>query len=107
MPRWSVLKTFPRCAARWLTELIVVKALAALSVAELVLFSVPAIVGYRYLGQYAEAPMYASLQENFKKGGFGPVIVPTVIVREDACRRWLTRTRSASSTRTRRPNSCE
>ena len=24
--------------------------------------------------------MYASLQENFKKGGFGPVIVPTVII---------------------------
>jgi len=38
------------------------KALAALSVAELVLFSVPAVVGYRYLGQYAEAPMYASLE---------------------------------------------
>jgi len=56
------------------------KALAALSVAELVLFSVPAVVGYRYLGQYAEAPMYASLEKGFKKGGFGPVIVPTVII---------------------------
>lgn len=34
-----------------MTGLIVAQALAALSVAELIIFSVPAIVGYRYLGQ--------------------------------------------------------
>lgn len=56
------------------------KSLAALAVASFVLFTVPAIVGFRYLGQYAEAPAFGSLEENYKKISFGFVIVPTIVI---------------------------
>jgi Transmembrane amino acid transporter protein len=56
------------------------KALAAFSIASFVLFLVPAIVGFYYLGQYAEAPAFGSLQEHYKQVSYGPVIVPTVVI---------------------------
>ncbi|KAI1610475.1 transmembrane amino acid transporter protein-domain-containing protein [Exophiala viscosa] len=56
------------------------KALAAFSIASFVLFLVPAIVGFYYLGQYTEAPAFGSLQEHYKKVAYGPVIVPTIII---------------------------
>lgn len=56
------------------------KSLAALAVASFVLFTVPAIVGFHFLGQYAEAPAFGSLQDNYKKISFGPVIVPTIVI---------------------------
>lgn len=56
------------------------KALYALTVAEFILFAVPAVVIYRYTGQYTEAPAFGSLQPNFKKISFSFVIVPTVII---------------------------
>lgn len=56
------------------------KALAAFSIAAFVLFLVPAIVGFHYLGQYTEAPAFASLQHHYKKVSYGPVIVPTIII---------------------------
>lgn len=56
------------------------KALAAFSIGSFILFLVPAIVGFYYLGQYAEAPAFGSLQEHYKKTAFGPVIVPTIII---------------------------
>lgn len=56
------------------------KALAALAIASFVLFTVPAIVGFAYLGQYAEAPAFGSLQENYKKIAFTIAIVPTFVI---------------------------
>lgn len=38
------------------------KAIAALAVASFVLFIVPAVVGFAYLGQYATAPDFGSLE---------------------------------------------
>ncbi|BEJ17198.1 hypothetical protein CspHIS471_0605990 [Cutaneotrichosporon sp. HIS471] len=57
------------------------KALAALTVLEMVLFLVVSVVGYHYLGQYAEAPLVGSLLEvKHRKAAFAFVIVPTVII---------------------------
>lgn len=56
------------------------KALAALAVASFILFTIPAIVGFKYLGQYAEAPAFGSLQENYKKIAFTIAIVPTFVI---------------------------
>jgi len=57
------------------------KALAALTVMELILFTVTAAVGYRYLGQYATAPSIGSLSEPWaRKAAFAFVLVPTVVI---------------------------
>ncbi len=57
------------------------KALAALTALEMVLFLVVSVVGYHYLGQYAEAPMIGSfLDVKHRKAAFAFVIVPTVII---------------------------
>jgi hypothetical protein len=57
------------------------KALAALSVMELVLFTVVAAVGYNYLGQYSTAPSIGSLLEPWqRKSAFAFVMVPTIII---------------------------
>ncbi|GMK57551.1 hypothetical protein CspeluHIS016_0403850 [Cutaneotrichosporon spelunceum] len=57
------------------------KALAALTVLEMVLFLVVSVVGYHYLEQYAEAPMVGSLLDvKHRKAVFSFVIVPTVII---------------------------
>ncbi|CAO1623745.1 unnamed protein product [Parajaminaea phylloscopi] len=56
------------------------KALAALAVASFVLFIVPAAIGFAFLGQYATAPAFGSLETVYKKASFGPVIVPTLII---------------------------
>lgn len=57
------------------------KALAALTFLEMILFLVVSVVGYYYLGQYAEAPMIGSLLlEKHRKAAFAFVIVPTVII---------------------------
>lgn len=56
------------------------KALSALAIASFVLFTIPAIVGFRYLGQYAEAPAFGSLQTNYKKISFTIAIVPTFVI---------------------------
>jgi len=57
------------------------KALAVLTVAEVVIFTVAAVVGYAYNGQYSTAPLIGSLQEPYmKKSAFAFVIVPTVII---------------------------
>jgi hypothetical protein len=56
------------------------KALAALAGASFCLFIVPAVVGYAYLGQYAEAPAFGSLETLYKKISFAPVLVPTIVI---------------------------
>jgi hypothetical protein len=57
------------------------KALAALTALEMVLFLVVSVVGYYYLGQYAQAPMIGSFLEPWmRKSAFAFVIVPTVII---------------------------
>ena len=57
------------------------KALAVLTVAEVVVFTIAASVGYAYNGQYSTAPLIGSLQEPYmKKSAFAFVIVPTVII---------------------------
>jgi hypothetical protein len=45
------------------------------------LFIVPPAIGFRYLGQYSTAPAFGSLgPEQYKKGSFAFVIVPTIII---------------------------
>ncbi|WVQ75333.1 hypothetical protein IAR50_004950 [Cryptococcus sp. DSM 104548] len=57
------------------------KALAALTIMELILFTITAAVGYYYLGQYATAPVIGSLSNSaHKKASFAFVLVPTVII---------------------------
>lgn len=57
------------------------KALAALSIMELILFCVTAAVGYYFLGQYATAPVIGSLSEPWaRKSAFAFVLLPTVII---------------------------
>lgn len=56
------------------------KALAGLSIFSFILFIIAPVVGYYYLGQYAEAPSFGSLQPIYKKAGFAFVIVPTIII---------------------------
>lgn len=57
------------------------KALAALSVASFVLFIVPTIIGYHYLGQYATAPAFGSLADRIHiKVSFAFVMVPTLVI---------------------------
>lgn len=57
------------------------KSLAVLTVLSVFLFIVPPAIGYRYLGQYSTAPAFGSLgPDNYKKGSFAFVIVPTIII---------------------------
>ncbi|KAK4686785.1 hypothetical protein P7C73_g3340, partial [Tremellales sp. Uapishka_1] len=56
------------------------KALAGLAGMSFVLFIVVPIVGYRYLGQYATAPSFGSLEPVYKKASFAFVIVPTIVI---------------------------
>ncbi|KAK4704116.1 hypothetical protein P7C70_g2099, partial [Phenoliferia sp. Uapishka_3] len=56
------------------------KALAGLAGMSFVLFIAVPVVGYHYLGQYAEAPSFGSLQTVYKKAGFAFVIVPTIVI---------------------------
>ncbi|KAJ5278714.1 hypothetical protein N7478_004086 [Penicillium angulare] len=57
------------------------KALAVLATISAILFIVPPVIGFRYLGQYATAPAFGSLGVTaYKKASFGFVIVPTLII---------------------------
>jgi hypothetical protein len=57
------------------------KALAALSIMEIILFCVTAAVGYYYAGQYSTAPFIGSLSEPWaRKSAFAFVLVPTLII---------------------------
>jgi len=56
------------------------KALAALAILSFTLFLVVPIIGFRYLGQYAKAPSFGSLETVYKKASFSFVIVPTVVI---------------------------
>jgi hypothetical protein len=56
------------------------KALTVFSIASFILFLVPAIIGFNFLGQYTVAPAFGSLQQHYKKISYGPVIVPTVVI---------------------------
>lgn len=57
------------------------KALAALTALEMALFLVVSVVGYYFLGQYAQAPMIGSLLDiKQKKASFAFVLVPTVVI---------------------------
>jgi len=57
------------------------KALAALTIGEMVLFIVVAAVGYHYTGQYATAPLIGSLSEAWaRKASFIFVLLPTLII---------------------------
>ncbi|KII86443.1 hypothetical protein PLICRDRAFT_177986 [Plicaturopsis crispa FD-325 SS-3] len=77
---WAAQILFPSFIAEMEHPKDFPKALAVLSVTELVLFSVPAIIGYRYAGQYTQAPAFGSLQPLYKKLSFAWVIVPTVVI---------------------------
>lgn len=57
------------------------KALAVLALISSILFIVPPVVGFRYLGQYATAPAFGSLGViAYKKASFAFVIVPTLVI---------------------------
>lgn len=57
------------------------KALAVLTGCEIVFFVLMSVIGYYYLGQYAQAPFIASLQEPWmRKVAYGLAIVPTIII---------------------------
>ncbi|KAL1412489.1 hypothetical protein Q8F55_000234 [Vanrija albida] len=57
------------------------KALAALTLLEMILFLIVSVVGYHFLGQYATAPMMGSLANTkYKKSAFAFVLVPTVVI---------------------------
>lgn len=57
------------------------KALAVLTVAEVVIFTIAASVGYTYNGQYSTAPLIGSLQQPWqKKSAFAFVILPTIVI---------------------------
>ena len=57
------------------------KSLAVLTGISAFLFIVPPAIGFRYLGQYSTAPAFGSLGvENYIKGSFAWVIVPTLII---------------------------
>ncbi|ORY24450.1 transmembrane amino acid transporter protein-domain-containing protein [Naematelia encephala] len=57
------------------------KALAALTIMQLILFTIAAAVGYNYMGQYATAPSIGSLSEPWaRKSAFAFVLVPTVVI---------------------------
>ncbi|KAJ5106254.1 hypothetical protein N7456_002929 [Penicillium angulare] len=57
------------------------KALAVLAAISAILFIIPPVIGFRYLGQYATAPAFGSLGITaYKKASFGFVIVPTLII---------------------------
>lgn len=57
------------------------KALATLTIMELVLFTITAAVGYHYLGQYSTAPVIGSLYEPWaRKSAFIFVLIPTVVI---------------------------
>ncbi|KAJ5515097.1 hypothetical protein N7463_004649 [Penicillium fimorum] len=57
------------------------KALAVLAAISAILFIVPSVIGFRYLGQYATAPAFGSLGVvSYKKSSFGFVIVPTLVI---------------------------
>jgi hypothetical protein len=57
------------------------KALAALTALEMCLFLIVAVVGYYFVGQYAQAPLVGSFLEPWmRKSSFAFVIVPTVII---------------------------
>lgn len=57
------------------------KALSCLMVFQVILFFVPPIVGYYYLGQYAAAPAFRSLGNvDYKKASFAFVIVTSMVI---------------------------
>ncbi|KAJ3121057.1 hypothetical protein HK100_012543 [Physocladia obscura] len=57
------------------------KALAVLTVAEIIVFFIAASVGYAYNGQYSTAPLIGSLEQGWmKKSAFAFVIIPTVVI---------------------------
>lgn len=57
------------------------KALAALTALEMALFVVVSVVGYFYLGQYAQAPMIGSfVNPDYRKAAFAFVLPPTIII---------------------------
>ncbi|KAL8286201.1 hypothetical protein RQP46_004689 [Phenoliferia psychrophenolica] len=56
------------------------KALAGLAAMSFVLFIFVPVIGYHYLGQYAEAPSFGSLETVYKKAGFAFVMVPTIVI---------------------------
>ncbi|WFD35944.1 hypothetical protein MCUN1_002815 [Malassezia cuniculi] len=57
------------------------KSLGVLMAFQVVLFTVPPIIGYYYLGQYAMAPAFGSLgNEQYKKAAFAFVIVPSLVI---------------------------
>jgi hypothetical protein len=57
------------------------KSLAVLGAVSAVLFVVPPAIGFRYLGQYTQAPAFGSLLiPKQKKASFAFVIVPTMVI---------------------------
>ena len=57
------------------------RSLAALTGMELILFTITAAVGYKYMGQYATAPSIGSLSQPWaKKSAFVFVLIPTVVI---------------------------
>ncbi|KAJ9492043.1 hypothetical protein VN97_g1172 [Penicillium thymicola] len=57
------------------------KALAVLAAISAILFIVPSVIGYHFLGRYSTAPGFGSLGVvSYKKASFGFVIVPTLII---------------------------
>jgi hypothetical protein len=63
------------------TDISVPKALAALTGLEMILFTIVAAIGYKYMGQYSTAPSIGSLSEPWaRKSAFVFVLIPTVVI---------------------------
>lgn len=57
------------------------KALACLTAMEMVLFTIVSVVCYHFLGQYAQAPVMASLQHAWmRKSSYALALVPTIFI---------------------------
>lgn len=57
------------------------KAVACLTILEIILFMVVGGIGYHFHGQYATAPSIGSLREPWaRKSAFAFVLVPTIII---------------------------
>ena len=77
---WLAQLLFPSFIAEMRQPRDFPKALTVFTSASFVMFIVPSVVGFYYLGQYAEAPAFGSLPHHYKQVSFGPVVVPTVVI---------------------------
>lgn len=78
---WAPQILFPTFIAEMRQPQDFPKSLNVLTAFQTVLFTVPPVVGYYYLGQYSTAPAFASLgSEKYRKASFAFVIVTSLVI---------------------------